>query len=326
MPFRWRPIESEDISACANVIAAHPVIGPRYGPAIDYLDLAWRRLLGSMAMTTAVFEEVTQSGVAFAGVGVGVFVRDEFVVELKTAPQFWFGPELCRCIVGGNSPVLSDREVLEANSGDGLNELVWESLPSPAFVNRSEMFHLMPRAYIEGHRGYRFKEMITSQADSLERLLWSMDAGGLYWDPKAGRYVESFTGDTQTVVTTPHVVGITRELEFGRPGSWVGSLFEYEPPRMRFSASEQRLLRHVIADRTHTNETLAKQFGISLSTVKKIWQSIYDRVNEYAPEVLSERPRDTIREKRGKDKVRLLLQYLEEHPSELRPTLRRRPS
>ena len=45
-------------------------------------------------MTTAVFEEVEKGRVILAGVGVGVFVRDEFVRELKSQPQFWFGPEL----------------------------------------------------------------------------------------------------------------------------------------------------------------------------------------------------------------------------------------
>jgi hypothetical protein len=84
------------------------------------------------------------------------------------------------------------------------------------------------------------------------------------------------------------------------------------------------MLKHALTDRAYTNATLARALGVSLSTVKKIWLSIYDRVAERVPEVFAERaPRGT-QEKRGKDKVRLLLQYLEEHPSELRPMMSRR--
>ena len=49
-------------------------------------------------------------------------LSEDFVRELKTSPGFWFGPELIRRIMRGNSPVLSDREVRVANSGNGLNE------------------------------------------------------------------------------------------------------------------------------------------------------------------------------------------------------------
>ena len=109
-------------------------------------------------MTTAVFEEVEKGRATLAGVGVGVFVRDEFVREMKATPQFWVGAELTRRALSANSPVLSDREVREANSGEGLNELVWETLPQPAFAERSEIYHLMGRAYIEIHRGFRLRK------------------------------------------------------------------------------------------------------------------------------------------------------------------------
>ena len=91
---RWRPMKPRDVAGCAEIIASHPVIGPRYGPAIKDLGRAWLHLLDSVAMTTAVFEEVEKGRVTLAGVGVGVFVHDEFVRELKARPQFWFGPEL----------------------------------------------------------------------------------------------------------------------------------------------------------------------------------------------------------------------------------------
>jgi hypothetical protein len=258
-----------------------------------------------------------------AGVGVGVFVRDEFIRELKSRPQFWFGPELAKRALRSDSPVLTDREVRQANSGAGLNELVWETLPHPHFAERSEMYHLMGRAYIEIHRGFRLKEMITSQAESPQRLQWAIDAGGLYWDPKAARYLKSIKKGTEEFARSPHIVGITRELERARPGSWVGTLFDYQPPRFYFSAGEQSMLIRAISDPTATNPALAKMLGLSLPTVKKMWLSIYDRVSEIAPELIAGNPKISADNKRGKEKRRHLLAHLQDHPEELRPVLRR---
>jgi hypothetical protein len=323
MPLQWRPMKPNDVAGCAEIIASHPVISPRCGPVIKYLSRAWLQLLDSEAMTTAVFEEVEKGRVSLAGVGVGVFVHDEFVRELKARRQFWFGPELAKRVLNGNSAVLSDKEVREANSGEGLNELVWETLPRQSFAQRTEIYHLMGEAYIEIHRGFRLKEMITAQVESPKRLQWAIDAGGLYWDPKAARYVKTVKRGVEEFVRDPHIVGITRELEFGRPGSWVGSLFDYHPPRFWFSASEQRLLIRSISDRTETNGTLAKELRLSLPTVKKMWLSIYDRVAEHAPELIAGDAESSVDGKRGKEKRRRLLAYLQNHPEELRPALRR---
>ena len=117
----------------------------------------------------------------------------------------------------------------------------------------------------------------------------------------------------------PHIVGITRELEFARPGSWVGSLFDYHPPRFWFSASEQRLLIHSISDRTETNAVLAKELGVSLPTVKKMWLSIYDRVAEHAPELMAGDAGSGADRQTRQRKRRRLLAYLQNHSEELRP-------
>ena len=47
---------AKDVDACVEVIATHPVIGHRYGTAIERLGAAWLRLLGRDGMRTKVFE------------------------------------------------------------------------------------------------------------------------------------------------------------------------------------------------------------------------------------------------------------------------------
>ena len=318
-------MQPKDVRECAQIIATHPVIGPRYGGAIKDLHSAWLRLLGREAMTTAVFEETNGARATIVGVGVGVFVRDDFVRELKTSPQFWFGRELTERTITGNSPVLTDREVREANSDEGLNELVWETLTWPQFSGRTEIYHLMGSAYIEIHRGFRLREMITAQAESAERLQWAVDAGGLYWDAVRGRYTKSLPGRAEEFFTRPHIVGITRELELARPGSWVGVLFDYHPPRLGFSRSEQELLLVALRCGGGTDRELATALHLTVPTVKKLWVSIYHRATLGEPVILSDRgPAETGHTVRGRGKKHRLLAYIRLHPEELRPVSRRR--
>jgi len=318
LALRFRPMQPEDVRECAEIIKAHPVIGPRYGRAIEQLHCAWLRLIGSEAMTTAVYEEVDGTAIRKCGVGVGLFVHPEFMREVKTQPLFWFGAELVKRITAGRSPALSDREVREANSSEGLNLVVWEALPCLDFAHRSDLFHLMIDAFRQIHRGFRLNEMITSQAESVERLKWAVDAGGLFWDPAESRYVNSLRKNAEKFVRKPHVVGITRELELGRLGSWVGTLFDYQPPRFGFSRSEQRMLLAALAGRSGTDKELAAALGVSLSTIKKMWLSVYRRTTDVQPKAFRDRARSEAHE-RGKEKRRHLLAYLREHPEELRP-------
>jgi len=320
MSLCWRPMNLKDVDECVEIVASHPVIGPRYTSQISNLRSAWANLLGRDSMTTAVFEEVAEHRTSILGVGVGVFVRDEFIRELKTHPLFWFGPELAKRVVERNSPVLSDSEVREANSGEGLNELVWESLLLRKYEGRAEIYHLMVTAYLDLHRGFLLKEMITSQAESAQRAQWAVDAGGLYWDVVQQRYLKSISMQMEEFIQQPHLVGLTRQLEFSRPGSWVGTLFDYQPPCFGFSRSEQELLQTALRSQRGTDQELADKLYISALTIKKMWLSIYRRVANRRPDVITD-PANTESggAERGREKRRRLLAYLRDHPEELRP-------
>ncbi len=77
-----------------------------------------------------------------------------------------------------------------------------------------------------------------------------------------------------------------------------------------------------MSNNTGTNSALARELNVSLPTVKKMWLSIYDRVAARIPEWMAE-DSQSAGSKRGKEKKRRLLAYLQDHPEELRPVLRR---
>jgi hypothetical protein len=269
-----------------------------------------------------VIEEVDGSHSTICFVGVSVFVRDDFVRELKTPPLFWFGPELARRIVRGDSPLLSDREVREANSSGGMNTVTWEGCIRPGFESHTELLRKVVSVFIEQHRGYLWKEAISSQIESVERLQWVLQTGGLLWAPEQGRYIKSLAEPPSKIISKPHILGVTREIEHHRPGTWIGALFDYHPPQLGFSRGEQSLLLSALSGRT--DQELSDHLGVSVSTVKNTWRSIYNRAASCLPELFLDPSQSDARiSERGKEKKRPLLSYLREHPEELRPVSRK---
>jgi len=171
----------------------------------------------------------------------------------------------------------------------------------------------MTDAYFEVYRGFLLKEMIATQAASSEQLRRVVDAGGLLWNPTDRCYTRSIAGAS---FTEPHVVGLTRELEFDRPGSLVARLFYYHAPRFGFSRSEQRLLALALGG--STDDELAEQLGVSRSCIKKRWLSMYRRASLDST-MKDSIPPDGRSSERGREKRRRLLQYVRERPEELRP-------
>jgi hypothetical protein len=120
----------------------------------------------------------------------------------------------------------------------------------------------------------------------------------------------------------PHLTGLSRQTASRQVGSWVGALFLYQPPRLGFSRSEQRLLWAAL--RGGTDEELSDTLCISQSAVKKAWRAIYTRVTDLMPGVIpSQLSEEALTQDRGKEKKRRLLAYLREHPEELRPISRK---
>lgn len=125
MALRHRPMRPKDVEECVEIVAGHPLLGPQYGSGIGDLRSGWRSLLGREAFRAVVFEGAKDSEVQTVGVGVSVFVSDEFLFELKTPPFFCLGLGLSKRILFGNSPLLSDKQVRQANATGGLNPLTW---------------------------------------------------------------------------------------------------------------------------------------------------------------------------------------------------------
>lgn len=319
MSVNYRAARPNDIRKCVEALARHPILGPRYGETLSDFPRAMLSLLGQDAFQCVIFEEQNGSSLRFLGGATGCFVRDEFMRELKTPPFFWGPPEIVRRVNRRESPLLSNKEVREANSKDGLNLFVWhtglrvEDNGQPKTANR------VLTAFVETYRGFRIKELL-EQAETWWQFCAMRAAGGYFVRPSDGRYAEYFEPIEHDVAKSPLMAGITRELAERSPGSWVGSLFQYEPPRFGFSRSEQKLLRSALAGAT--DEELTDELGVSRGAVKRAWSAIYERVSALFPQ-LAENGDEGDAQTRGKQRRHHLLAYLREHPEELTPVSRK---
>jgi hypothetical protein len=321
MSIRYRPMRPNDARDCAEVTAAHPVLRARYGDAIRHLSSAWLKLLGSDAFTAVVFEELEGAKRAVLGAGIAVFVTDDFIRELKGHPSLWFGPELAIRIARGESPLLTDRQVREANSSGGLNLVCWQPGVLPENLLRGEVSALIMTSFVELFRGFLLKESF-AQAETLDHAEALRLTGALLWNASEGSH-GGFSGVSPAeLIKEPHLIGMTRELADKNGGSWAASMFLYQPPQFGFSRSEQRLL--LFALNGGTDQELSDELGISLFTVKKTWRAIYERVATCRPELIpfNSAPENGTSE-RGREKKQRLIAYLREHLEELRPVTRK---
>lgn len=314
-------MQPNDVATCVQIVASNPILGPRYGKTISDLEPTWLRLLASEAFTAVVFEESGAAACKVVGAGISVFLSDAFVREMKTPPLIWIGPEIVRRIVAGNSPVLSDKQLAESNTQRGLNLFGWHGATSVQEGNRVEVLNTFFGSFIELHRGFLIKEVF-GQADSSGMVAAMSNSGGGYFDPKLQRHVPSLPASPEEVLSRPHLMGQTREMAIA--GAWLSgsSLFSWQPPQFGFRRSEQRLLTSALQG--GTDEDLSNQLNLSISSVRRSWLSIYDRVAAHAPEILGEslHPGNAL-SGRGKSKKHRLLAYLREHPEELRPISRK---
>lgn len=319
----YRNMQAKDAAASVAIIADNPLLGPRYGSCISELERVWGELLGRLAFTAVVFEESGGAHGRLVGPAVSVFVSDEFVRDLKTAPLCWIGPEIVRRVVSGASPLLSDKEVVEANSTGGLNLVGWDGATSSDDARRPEVLNFSFVSFVELHRGFRIKELL-GQADSPEHLEAMRHLGASFFDPERCTFGPSMDGSAEEVVRKPHLMGSTREMALA--GTWLSgsALFASQAPKFYFSPGEQRLLSAALQG--GTDEEISQRLNISLSLVRRRWLSIYERVAADSPEVFG--PSEPFENERiaarGKGKKHRLLAYLRDHPEELRPVLRPR--
>lgn len=319
MRVRRRPIRVEDVESCVDLMAPHPVERKRYGNILSQLVPVWKVVLRTTYAISGIVEDADAPQHGILGFGLNVFVTDEFIHRCKVPLLLWMGPELLRWHLSGRSPILTAKEIREANSRGGLNSVAWAAAVVPPSQDDLPPLQMeLMNGFMEQHRGFLVKE-VTSQPIESFMLDVVLNSGGLFWDSHQKRYSESRHQSAKELMRRPFILGADRKSSASRL-NWASTLFQYRKPCIYFRPSEQRLL--LAALKGAKDKDLSDELGVSLSVVKKTWLIIYDRARDMVPQ-LGTAVSDGTFAHRGKEKKQRVLSYLRDHPEELRPILPR---
>ncbi len=312
--FTHRPVIEADFPQCLALLRDDHGFGEA---ELARLPELWRVILRDNVGHSAVVEDSGRpAGARIVAFGISLFGDDTFVREVYARPRPYLGRRVLDCWLAGDRPFLTTDKVRAANAGDGLTLVALHAPYSPEITD-GETYHRMARtmmgSFLEWHSGYRLKALLT-EAIGARRLQVHLGGGWTVRSDYADFY-QSNPAPPEAV--RPCLVGLTREEALANPGLAVSTLFSYTPPCLGLRPGEQALLLEALDGKT--DEELAAALGLSLWTVKKRWQAVYDRVADALPGLLPP-PGDVLAAPaRGAEKRRHLLGYLRDHREELRP-------
>lgn len=309
MHWNFRPAKAEDLPACQRMLSdwARFTFDDEVRAALPHI---WHELLTRKALTITIFEDLDLPlGRRLGGFNVGVFVADALTAEILAIPKPYLANRLYRSCLGKDPWPLGFPQIRQANSTTGVNLVLdyaffthdWRRLELfPLFAVVQDAFHF-------DFYGHHFRCILAEVFGEEARdyfLRWGFKTKG----------TPPGVGDG----SCPFLMGLGKEEALSCAGSALASYFAAPAPKFYFRPSEQDLLR--LALRNIGDQEAAEELGISVNTVKKCWQNIFQRVEDIDPAWFPGKTRDVAR--RGAKKRRHLLNYLAYHLEELRPRLR----
>lgn len=280
------------------------------------LPQMFRSLVSSGAMQLSIVEVGGPDGRAMVAFCGSIFVADSFCREACASVTPHLGEEVARRYLDQRLPVLERDAIAFLNGRAGVSVIVCycarvaDPLPAGWLLLIREK---LAEAFGMTYSGYNLKEILFAPLGE-EALRWTLDAGLRLRSDYAEFYEAHPRPDP---ALRPWLVGMTRDEALAEYGSRVSGLFVFTPARFSFTRAEQLVLRQSLAG--DTDLEIASHLSISRWTVKKRWQSIYDRVDGIDDHLLPANSRNQERGARGAERRRHLLAYLRQHLEELRP-------
>src|SRR6185369_11120061 len=267
----WRPISDADLSECLEIQPA--CMGDQIVGRSAALRV-WKGLLHDPSFLANVIEsERPLAGRRIVACGMGVFVTNSFADREIKAPQPGLNSRIIAGIASGESPLLSRAHIAAGNAGEGIDFVNMYGIWREGILNAdqlSEVQALLGTSFVEHFAGYRFnrvlKEAVGQSSIALAR------ATGTY------RIVAEFKKSESALAVA------TRESVLTAPYSVAAALYRYQSPELHLRPAEQNLLIAALAGKTDAE--LSQDLGLSIEAIKKRWMSIFDRIDEFKPEIL----------------------------------------
>lgn len=312
----FRDATASDIPAIVETFDGRNALPlePRLRQALPAL---LRQLMSSPACTFTVFEDDDWQGPRVISFAAGLLVREAVIEAYLAAPQPRLVASILASVLDGGSPLLTLDEIRHANSGDGLDLVLFPiplgraSWDDPQLV---ELRRLAPQAFLRSFGGYRLRaiyyEVFTDEVAA-------------YIEAAGYRRLHDFPAQAGTGVLSaeckPCMLRLTRADLAPAAMSMASQFFDPPAARLGLTLAEQRVALRALDGAS--DRSIAESLGLSGETVRSNWRSIYRRLALVLAgmEAQARRPGAAAR---GYEKRRIAIEYLRQNLHELRPSLR----
>ena len=266
----------------------------------------WRELFRCPAFfSSAVTCDPPISGSRIGAFGAAAFVSSEFVEAEIAHPRPGVNDRFMAQLAEGRNVLLDEDEIAKANSTTGLDTLtLYGSWPPGAALE--QRYSALTTAFLQAIAGFQIKRLLWEAVGEEERHF--AHQGG------AHRVIAEFPELNRDLVI------VDPESAAQVPASAAQAIFHYRKPVLGLARSDQALL--LAALKGLTDDELGASLGLTLSAVKARWRSIFGRMAVVLPELADRFQSQAVR---GRQKRHRVIEYMREHPEELRPWVRRRP-
>ncbi len=297
----WREVCEADLEECLGIEPRNlgdEIIGRDGAMAV------WRKLIHSPSFNSIVIESSETPGRILA-FGASLFVAADVATREIANPRSNLNSRIIAGIAQGDAVIRSEADLYQTDAREPLDGVILYGNWITGVLDEEQLMEvqrLLPWLFVERHLGYRlnrfFSEGIGAQADHMASSgVWRVTA----------RFADR--SSQLAVMTRREAVLVS--------GSLAPSLFRFREPILALRDSERHLLAEALTYRSDVD--LAKRMNLSVATVKKRWQALFDRIAVAHPELLpSDENTDAVRT-RGPQKRHHVLAYVRSHPEELRP-------
>ena len=296
-------ISQPELAECLRL--ARPHLGDEIVGEERAVD-TWKHLVHSRSFNSIVVTCDTARGdrrvVAF---GASVFVNPNFLTAELEHPRPHINSRLIASVTGNCSVLRASSELCGSKAAEALDVVILCGTYDSGWLNAEqvrEVEMLLAYRFAECHAGYRLNRLLIETIGAVE-CKYNGSSG--VW-----RAVRHHAAEHCLFV-------LTREEAFSVSGSVAAGLFQYQEPTLGLRETDKELLAEAL--RGGSDNEVAGRLFLSLASVKKRWQMLFERVAETRPDLLPERAEDGWKDSRGPQKRHHILEYVRSHPSELRP-------
>ncbi len=312
---RYRLATPADLETFRSLL--HPGFAPSLFVRNNLVDL-WKALLANNSMRITLIEDPDlPTHEAIQMVGASVFLREDFAENYLKQPYPGLSAKLYEDALAEDSPVLSYKEIREANSHGGLHLLMLHFAlrdPDLSHPRTQEVMFAVNTAFFFFYGGYHLKTAM-QEVYGLQAAEY-MKAGGFHIVDYFGAASDE-SSNVASLELKPYFLLLRKDDVQPSAVNPLSFLFYPMQPRIHFSSGEQRVLELALLN--ESDAEIAQALGVSPDAVKKTWRRVYERASRVAPHLAPPESEGAANGVRGAEKRRHLLDFLRIHLEELRP-------